>query len=338
MADRNVRVCVDAMGGDEEPSVVLEGIAQALEADPALTVLVAGDADVVEPFVAAHPDRTEAVITTQVITMEDHPAAAIRSKRDSSIVVGCKLVKEGKADAFFSAGSTGAVLAAATLVVGRIRGVQRPFLINSLPTEPAPTVVGDLGANADVKPEYLLQFGQMGAMFSHLVVGVEKPRVGLLNIGSEDTKGSQAAIEAHELLREKLPEFAGNAEGNDITAGTFDVIITDGFTGNVALKTMEGTAKFFMKGIKGAFMRSTLTKLAAVLLKGGLKDLKDRFDPDVIGGAHLLGIDGVVVIGHGKTSPRAVRNAIAVCTLAVRADLVDSIAERVSEHTAPAAG
>ncbi|MDP2401968.1 MAG: phosphate--acyl-ACP acyltransferase, partial [Actinomycetota bacterium] len=232
-ATGRVIVAVDAVGGDHAPSVVLEGVGLALAADPGLEVLLTGPADVVGPF-AATVKRCSAVPTTEIIGMDEHPAAAVRSKKDSSIVVGCRLVREGRAAAFFSAGSTGACMAAATLVMGRIKGISRPAIATVIPTSGPPVVLLDVGANADCKAENLVQFAHMGAAYAHSALDVETPRIALLNIGEEPTKGSALAIEAHSLMVEQVPGFIGNVEGRDVTRGVADVIVTDGFTGNVA--------------------------------------------------------------------------------------------------------
>ena len=325
-----VTVCVDAAGGDRPVSTVLEGVARALDADPALKVIVTGPAEEVGPFASAREGRCEAVATTQVIAMDEHPAEAVRAKRDSSIVVGCRLVREGRAQGFFSAGSTGAVMAAATLGIGRIKGIDRPAITNALPG-PRPTVLLDLGANADCKPANIVQFAQMGIAYSQAVVGVENPTVGLLNIGSEDTKGSLEAQAFFAALREGVPAFKGNAEGSDLFAGTFDVIVTDGFTGNVALKTIEATAKYMFGELKGAIGASLATKLAGAALKPGLRAIKDKMSGERYGGAVLLGVKGVVAIGHGATSPEAVKNGTVCVAEAVRGGLVQRIAAALAE-------
>ena len=227
-----VTIAVDVMGGDRGPAVVLRGALQALEADPDLRLTLVGPAEEVEPFAAVH-DRATAQVATEVIEMGEHPAGAVRAKKDSSIVVGCRLVKEGAADGFFSAGSTGACLAAATLVVGRIKGVKRPALGQVIPAWARPTLLIDVGANADCKPEYLVQFAQMGEVYMNAIMGVERPKVGLLNIGEEDTKGDLFAQEAHRLLSETVPAFAGNCEGGDLMAGDFDVVVTENMFGDI---------------------------------------------------------------------------------------------------------
>ena len=210
MAQRVV-IAVDVLGGDIGPSVVLPGIEKALHADPDLEVIACGPAEVVEPFAEKH-DRVRAQVTTEEIAMDEHPANAVRKKKDSSLVVGNRLVKEGQAQGFFSAGSTGACLAAATLVVGRIKGVSRPALCTVIPSPVKPVVMCDVGANADCKPAYLVQFAQMATTYARQVIGICEPKVALLNIGSEDTKGSKMAQETFELLKSEVPEFAGNGE------------------------------------------------------------------------------------------------------------------------------
>lgn len=324
-----VTITVDAMGGDNAPGVVLDGVAQALAADAALEVVLCGPADVVEPFAAEH-DRCTPQAASEVIAMAEHPANAVRKKKDSSIVVGCRLVKEGAAQGFFSAGSTGACLAAGTLVMGRIKGVARPALATVIPSPVRPVVMCDIGANADCKPEYLVQFGQMASIYAEKVVGIEHPRAALLNIGEEDEKGSQFAQEAHGLLREQLPNFAGNAEGSDILPANFDVIITDGFTGNVCLKTIEGTSKTLFKTLKGIMMSTPLTKLGSLAIKGGLKQLMAQVSPDTYGGAPLLGVKGALLVGHGSSNALAVKNGVLTTASIVRTGVSDIIAQTVS--------
>ncbi|WP_321972089.1 phosphate acyltransferase PlsX [Paratractidigestivibacter sp.] len=320
-------ICVDVMGSDKEPSVVLEGVAAALAADPELKVLVAGAADVVEPFAAAN-ERASALVCTEFISMSEHPAAAVRQKKDASIVRAAAAVRAGDADGLFSAGSTGAVLAAATFGIGRIKGVKRPAL--ALPF-PGPgdhkTIFLDMGANADVKPEVMVQFAHMGRAYASVAAGVENARVGLLCNGSEETKGSEMALAYHAALAEADCGFAGNAEGTDILGGGFDVIVADGFTGNVALKSIEGTGKFVLGRLKAAMGESFLNKLGLALLKKALKSLAGELSGHEYGGAVLLGLKAPVVKGHGATSAEAVKMGILHCASAARADLPAKIAD-----------
>lgn len=313
------------MGGDEKPEVVLEGISQALAADPELSVLVAGDEDAVVPF-CQKTDRASALVTTEVIGMAEHPAEAVRSKRDSSIVRGLAAVRAGDAQGFFSAGSTGAIFAAATLGVGRIRGIKRPALATALPgLDGHHTVMLDMGANADVRPEMIVQFALMGRAYAHATLGVENARVALLSNGSEDTKGSERVIEEHKALAAADCGFVGNAEGSDLLLGSFDVIVTDGFTGNVALKSMEGTAKFMLKEIKAAVGRSKKAALGALMLKADMKAIAQQLSGDEYGGAVLVGLKAPVLIGHGATSAHAVAQGTAAAASAVRGGLVDKV-------------
>jgi len=324
VSDVSATVAVDAMGGDDAPGVVLDGVRAALRDDPMLQIILVGSAGVVGEL--AGQERCTPVVTTEVIGMAEHAAGAVRAKKDSSIVVGSRLVREHRAGGFFSAGNTGACMAAATLVVGRIKGVQRPALATIIPTGQHATVLLDVGANADVKPEMLLQFGYMGAAYARVMLGVESPRIGLLNIGEEPTKGSQLAQDAYLLLDGGLPGFIGNVEGRDVTSGVVDVIVTDGFTGNVTLKVLEGLSRVLLGEVKKALTSSTMNKLAATVVQPSLAALKDRLDPEVYGGAPLLGIDGVCMIGHGSSGPRAVASGIAATARAVRGELPATIA------------
>ena len=331
-----ITIAVDALGGDFGPSVVLPGVEAALAEQPDICVLLCGPEDVVVPFAQCH-ERCEAVPCTQEIEMGEHPANAVRRKKDSSIVVGCRLVKEGKAQGFFSAGSTGACLAAGTLVAGRIKGVSRPALGTVLPSSVKPVVMCDVGANADCKPEYLLQFAKMATIYTRQILGVENPSVGLLNIGSEETKGSQFAQETHRLLAEQLPNFKGNCEGCDVLTGEFDIVVTDGFTGNVCLKTIEGTAKMLFGELKGVFKRNALTGLAALAVKGGLSQLKQSVSADTYGGAPLLGVKGACLVGHGSSNETAIKNGVLMAAKIVRTGVSELIAESIgSEAKKPA--
>ena len=315
-----VTVVVDALGGDDAPGVVLDGVDEALKADQSVRVILTGPEDVVVPFAETH-ERVEAVATTEVIEMGEHPANAVRRKKDSSIVVGCRLVKEGEAGGFFSAGSTGACMAAATLVIGRIKGVKRPAIASIVPSPIAPTVFTDMGANADCKPEYLVQFGRMGRVYAQVALGIDNPTVGLLNIGEEETKGSKFAQECHIMMKEQVPNFIGNAEGRDLAMGGFDVIVTDGFTGNVALKVYEGVGMALLKGIKDAIYSSTKSKIGGLLIKDALAEFKNKISADEFGGAQLLGVKGVCLIGHGSSNAHAVSSGVLATAAAIRQDM-----------------
>lgn len=322
MHDKPVTVAVDAMGGDHAPDVVIDGVRTALLQDASLSVLLVGTEEVLASF---EHERCTAVVATETIAMDEHPASAVRSKKDSSIVVGCRLVREGRARGFFSAGSTGACMAAATLGMGRLSGVVRPALATVIPAGARPTTLIDIGANADVKAEMIVQFAYMGSAYSRVLLGVEEPTIGLLNIGEEPTKGSALAQEAYALLGE-VPGFVGNVEGADVPSGVVDVIVTDGFTGNVTLKVLEGLSRVLLGEVKTALTSSIAAKMAAAVVQPSLIALKERLDPDVYGGAPLLGVNGVCMIGHGSSNARAVASGVAATARAIRGDLTGQIA------------
>lgn len=321
-------VAVDAIGGDSGAAVVGPGCLAALQENPQLHILLCGPADTVEEWAAKH-DRMEAVPCTEEITMDEHPANAVRKKKDSSIVVGCRLVKEGRAQGFFSAGSTGACLAAATLVTGRIKGIARPAMATIIPSPVRPVILCDVGANADCKPEYLVQFAQMASVYADKLLGYTDPTVALLNIGSEETKGSAFAQEAYALLKEQVPNFVGNGEGADLLQGRYDVFVTDGFTGNVAIKILESTASELFRAMKGTFKKNVATTLAAGVLKGGLYELKDSISPDTYGGAPLLGVAGACLVGHGSSNETAIKNGILTTARTVSMGVSELIAQTV---------
>lgn len=309
MSMDEVKVVVDAMGGDDAPGVVLEGVDQAVAQDPSLTVILTGPEDVIVPFAAQH-GNVIAHPTTEVIGMGEHPAEAVRRKKDSSIVVGCRLVKDGEAGGFFSAGSTGACMSAATLVIGRIKGVKRPAIATVLPSPVAKVVFADMGANADCKPDYLVQFARMARVYAQVTLGIDNPSVGLLNIGEEETKGSEFAQECHRLMKEHVPNFRGNAEGRALALGGFDVIVTDGFTGNVALKVYEGVGMALLAGLKETIYSTTKSKIGGLLIKDALSKFKDELSADKYGGAQLLGCKGVCLIGHGSSNAQAICSGV----------------------------
>lgn len=329
MSMDEIKVVVDAQGGDNAPGVVLEGVAQAVAQDPSITVILTGAEDVIVPFAAEHANVV-AHPTTEVIEMGEHPAEAVRRKKDSSIVVGCRLVKEGEAGGFFSAGSTGACMSAATLVIGRIKGVKRPAIATVLPSPVAKVVFTDMGANADCKPEYLVQFARMARVYAQVALGVENPSVGLLNIGEEETKGSEFAQECHKLMKEHVPNFKGNAEGGNLALGGFDVIVTDGFTGNVALKVYEGVGKALLVGLKETVYSTTKSKIGGLLIKDALSAFKEDLSADKYGGAQLLGCKGVCLIGHGSSNAKAICSGVLATADAIRQDMPKRLAQALA--------
>ncbi len=329
MSGGGTAIAVDAVGGDHAPDAVVEGTLIALSADPSLAVLLVGPESVVSEA-ASRSERITPIVATEVIGMDESPTQSVRVKRDSSIVVGCRLIKEGKAGGFFSAGNTGAVLAAGTLIVGRIAGVSRPAIGAVFPTAAKPSVVVDIGASSDCRPEHLVAFAHMGAAYARTLLGLEEPSVGLLSIGEEPNKGSTLVVQAHRLMADSVPGFVGNVEGRDVPRGVVDVVVTDGFTGNVVVKVMEGVSATLIAQMKHAMTSSPLRTAAASVLAPAMRELGRRMDPDVYGGAPLLGVAGAVLIGHGSSGPEAVAAGVAASATAVRGGLTEHIAAAVS--------
>lgn len=319
-------VAVDAMGGDRAPDEIVAGARQAAESGH--RILLVGDPARVGdvgglPLFAAHEE----------IGMTEDPGRAIRSKKDSSLVRAAEAVRDGKASAMVSAGNTGAAMAAALFRMGRIKGVARPAIATVIPVPGAsPTVLIDSGANVECTPALLVQFAEMGAVFHRLRFGVDSPRLGLLSIGEEPEKGTPLVKETHELLAKYGSglNFIGNVEGRDLMSDNVDVIVTDGFTGNVMLKTAEGAMKFAFGAVLGALRSDKVSELAASSLMDALLPLAEEMDPDSHGGAVLLGVNGVCVISHGSSSARAIVNAVGVADRAVREGLVEELAKAVA--------
>ena len=322
-----MKIILDAMGGDHAPAVTVEGAVRAARS-LGNTIILVGQEDVVNRELARH-DTTgldlPIVHASEVIEMDEHPAGAVRSKKDSSVVVGMQLLRRGEADAFVSAGNTGGVLAAALFHLGRIKGVKRPALSTVFPTRTGYCFILDIGANADVKPAYLQQFAIMGAAYAERVLGFENQRVGLVSNGEEPGKGSQLVQEAFELLAHSDLNFVGNVEGKDIPRGIADVVVTDGFTGNVIIKLSEGVAGLMMETIEEEIRRRPLAIAGAVLAKGAFGAVKGRLDYRKYGGGALLGVDGVVIVGHGRSDATAVARAIEVAHQAVQENIVEAI-------------
>src|SRR5262245_59244547 len=320
---------VDAMGGDLAPRVVIQGALEALrETNRSFEVALIGD----EPQIRAEAgrlgveDRLPRVIhAAEVSEMAESAAQSVRKKRDSSISVAARLHKSGETDAFVSAGNTGAVVAAALLEMGRIAQIQRPAIATVLPTPQGNVVILDVGATSDCKPSHLYQFAVMGSIYARLVLGIERPRVGLLNIGEEAEKGSELYYEAHQLLRQSPVHFVGNVEGRDIILGTADVVVCDGFVGNVLLKFAESVIPSISGMIKDEITRHPLSMMAGLLLKPAFRRLRRRLDYSEVGGAPLLGVDGTCIIAHGRSNVRAIKNAIRVAARCAEAKVAESI-------------
>src|SRR6478752_6305294 len=316
-----VRVAVDALGGDRGPEEIVAG---ALEAR----------SEVIEPvlFGPAGIDThgLELVVTTQEIAMDEKPADAVRGKPDSSLVAACRAVHEGLAEAAVSAGNTGAMLAAGLVYIRRLPGVLRPAIAVVVPTPRGPSVLIDAGANADCRAEHLLQFAVMGSVFAEEILDIARPSVRLLSIGEEPEKGNQLTLEAHELLSTSDLDFRGNAEGRDVLEGAADVLVTDGFTGNVALKAVEGTIRTLLDSLREEITASSAGTVGGLLIRPAARRLRKRLDPDTYGGAYLLGLRGLVVIAHGNSSATAIANAIRLAARGVDHDVVGRLATRLS--------
>ena len=305
-----MKIAIDAMGGDNAPHEIVKGAYEALDAFSDIEIILYGNEEKLAPLMKVH-DRIKVIHTEEVIEGTDEPVRAIRRKKNSSMVKMAESVKNGEADACVSAGNTGALMAAGLFVVGRIDQVDRPALAPTLPTvDGKGFVMLDLGANADAKPEHLLQFAVMGSVYAEKVRGISNPRVGLLNIGTEDQKGNELTKAAFALLKEAPINFIGNVESRDLLSGVADVVVTDGFTGNMVLKTIEGTAASIFTLLKGALNSSTKTKIGALLVKDELKGLKGKLDYSEYGGAGLFGLKAPVIKAHGSSNAHAVFHAI----------------------------
>jgi glycerol-3-phosphate acyltransferase PlsX len=325
-----MRIVLDAMGSDHAPGVDVAGAVRAARRFGQEIILV-GIREQVERELACHDTSgltLSVVPASQVIEMREHPTQAARSKPDSSMVVGMKLVRDGQAEAFVSAGNSGGVLATALASegrLGRVKGILRPALSTVFPTQHGRCLLLDIGANTDCKAEWLAQFALMGSVYAQHVLGVERPRVALLANGEEDTKGNAVVQEAHELLKHLGINFTGNVEGKDLTRGTADVIVSDGFVGNVAIKTAEGIAAMLFTLLADEIRARPLALLGAALAKPAFRAVKQRVDYREYGGAPLLGVNGVVIIAHGRSDELAIESAIRVAIDAVKSDLVDKI-------------
>jgi phosphate acyltransferase len=316
-----IRVAVDALGGDRAPEEVVAGAAAAASAE--IRPIVFGPVDL-------ETHGLPLVETSESITMDDHPVESVRSKTDSSLVRAVRAVADGDADVVVSAGNTGAMLAASLLHLRRLPGVHRPAIGAVIPTKRGPSVLIDAGANADARPEHLVQFAHMGSVFAEEILEIERPEVRLMSIGEEDEKGNQLTTEAHELLRAADLLFGGNTEGSALLEGGADVVVADGFTGNVALKTVEGTVKSLLDALRTELEASFRGKLAGALMRPAARRVRDRLDPETYGGGYLLGLNGLVVIAHGSSSRVAIANAISLGARGVDHRVVERLHERLS--------
>ena len=324
-----MKLAIDGMGGDNAPKAIVEGVLLALEALPNIEIQLYGKQQALQPYLKNH-DRLQVIHCEEVVEGEDDPARAVRRKKDSSMTRMLEAVAENRADACLSAGNTGALMAGGLFKVGRIDGIARPALATTLPTiDGQGFVMLDLGANADAKPENLLQYAIMGAIYAEKVRGVKNPRVGLLNIGTEDKKGNELTKATFSLLKEADINFIGNVEARDLLTNVADVVVTDGFTGNMVLKSIEGTAGAMMAMLKEAFMSSFKTKISAVMMKDEMMKVKGKLDYSEHGGAALFGLQAPVIKAHGSSNAKAIYNAIKQASTMVEHHLTNEIKEKI---------
>lgn len=329
------RVVLDAMGGDNAPAEMIKGAIDAISKNDSIIVILVGKEEIIKKELEGYTynkEQIEIVNATEVIETAEPPVKAIRSKKDSSIVVGMKMVKNKEADAFVSAGSSGAILVGGQLLVGRIKGVERPPLAPLVPNAKGVSLLVDCGANVDARPSQLVQFAKMGSIYMEHIVGVKNPKVGILNIGAEEEKGNALVKETFPLLKEcEDINFVGSIEARDIPNGEVDVVVCEAFAGNVALKVMEGTAKVLTSMIKESMLGSLRTKIGALLVKPALKGVVKRFDTSSHGGAPLLGLNGLVVKTHGSSKAVEISNSILQCVTFKEQKINEKIAECINK-------
>jgi phosphate acyltransferase len=327
-----IRVAVDAMGGDRAPEEIVAGALEA--ASGTVEPILFGRREALEPLAQG----LEIVHADDVVEMDQKPSDAAREKRGSSMFLACRAVGEGDAQAVVSAGNTGAMLAAGLLEIRRLPDVHRPAIAVPLPAVGGTSTLIDAGANADARPEHLVQFGHMGAVFAHEVLGSAEPTVALLSIGEEEEKGNRLVRETHPLLAASGLRFVGNVESRDLLAHAADVVVADGFTGNMALKLMEGTIKTLLDELRKEITSTTRGKLGGALIRPAARGLRERLDPDTYGGAYLLGLRGLSVIAHGNSSRTAIANAITLGAHGAAGQVVERVAARLAEEVAAAPG
>lgn len=326
-----MKIVVDAMGGDNAPDEIIKGAVDAADKVEAEIVLV-GDKNIIKNKLSEYGNKENILIepASEIILNEDKPTKAIKEKKDSSMVVGFNMVKNKEADVFISAGNTGAILTGALLIVGRIKGISRPALAPILPTEKEKVfLLLDAGANTNCKPEYLMQFAQMGSVYMEKTMGVEKPKIGLVNVGTEEGKGSDLTKATYELLDKSNLNFVGNVEGRDLLTGDIDVAVCDGFTGNVILKTLEGFGLTIFKILGAEIQKSLKNKIGALLIKSSLRNIKHKMDYGEYGGALLLGIDGGIIKCHGSSKAKTITNAIIQAYNFSKNDTIETIKKQI---------
>ena len=328
-----MRIIIDVMSGDNAPLELIRGAVMAAEEYPQLSIAIVGSQDVIEDVAATEQislDKVEVIPSQSVIQMEDKALAVVREKKDCSMSVGLHALAEGRGDAFVSAGNTGALIAGSTLIVRRIRGIQRAGIASVLPF-PTPVLLMDCGANLEVTPQNLEQFAYMGSLYMEKLYGLEAPRVGLINNGTEYNKGLPLQVATYERLSKSGLNFIGNVEGKTIPLGSCDVAVTDGFSGNLILKFMEGMAKFFSGALKDLFHTNTTTKISGLMIRGKIGEFKKKFDASEHGGAPLLGISKPVIKAHGSSDAKAIKNAVHQAMTFVNTGINYEIAEWAAE-------
>lgn len=329
------KIAIDIMGGDHAPDEIIKGCVLATK-DIDSTLVLVGKEDVIKEKLSAYTydeSKIEIMPADEVIEMGESPVMAVRKKKNSSMVVGLKLVKEKQVEGMISAGSTGALLTGATLIVGRIKGVERPAMAPFIPTQTGCSLLIDCGANVDAKPQYLEQFARMGTVYVEECLQVKNPKVGLVNIGTEEEKGNQLTKEAFKLLSESEGiNFCGNIEARDIPQGLVDILVCDGFTGNIILKFMEGFGKWLLGMIKVEFLRNIKTKIAALFMKQGISTIKEKFDVATKGGAPFLGINGLVVKTHGSSKSQEIYSTILQTEGFIKERLVEKLKAKFEEN------
>lgn len=328
-----MKIALDAMGGDFAPQETVLGAIEASREFGAEVILVGIEKEIRTILDQQQTAglKLEIYHASEVIAMDEHPANAVKRKKDSSLVVANRLVKEGKADAVISMGNTGAAMTASLFTLGRLGGIKRPAIASVMPTKTGLSIILDAGANADCEPENLLEFAYMGSAYVEHIFRIPNPKVGLLSIGEEETKGNKLTVEAHQLLKNSNLNFIGNIEGRDVHRGVCDVIVCDGFVGNVVLKLSEGLASVLMGWMKEAINTNTFSMMGGLLLKAPLKKILGPMDPAEYGGMPLLGLNGISMIGHGSSKAKAVKNAIKAATNAVNQDIVGAITRTIEK-------
>lgn len=327
-----MRIAVDAFGGDNAPLEIIKGCALAVK-EYGVSVILTGDEEIIRKTALENGislDGIEISHTADVISVEDEPAEIMKSHSDCSMARALKLVAIGEADAFVSAGSSGAVVYGASLIVKRIKGIKRAAIATVIPCDGGRYLLVDSGANVECRPEMLCQFGMMGSAYMDAVIGVKNPKVGLLNIGAEETKGHELEIESNRLMKSAPYNFVGNVEPRDVPLGACDVVVTDGFSGNIVLKLSEGLGKMFSKKLKGIFKKNIITMLGALMVKRGIDDFKKSFDYTEYGGAMLLGIAKPIIKAHGSSDAKAIKNAIRQAKTCVEKGVIDNITDTLA--------